>query len=128
MKTIARFQYPENAWLFQSFLRDQEIDAYVFDEHVIQWQWTLSDAIGGVRVVVPPRDVDEAVQLWREYQERINRAPSPLSIARGGWVGLLIGYYFGFYLVFGRRALTQPMENETVAADQTPEIPDQART
>lgn len=124
MKTIARFQYPENAWLFQSFLRDQEIDAYVFDEHVIQWQWTLSDAIGGVRVVVPWRDVEEAQQLWGEYHERINRAPSPLSIARGGWLGLLIGYYFGFYLVFGRRPLTQPIEIEIGSSEQIPDIPD----
>jgi len=113
MYTIARFQYPEYAWLFQSYLRDRQIDAYVFDEHVVQWKWTLSDAIGGVRVVVPKQDIDEAVQLWKGYHERINQAPSPLSIARGGWLGLIIaGYLFGIYLVFGRRPLPATKDGE----------------
>lgn len=113
MRTIARFQYPEYAWLFQSYLRDQEIDAHVFDEHVVQWQWTLSDAIGGVRVVVPWRDAEAAAELWSGYHDRINRAPSPLSIARGGWAGLLIIYYlFGIFLIFGRRSLLQPRDQQ----------------
>lgn len=112
MHTIARFQFPENAWLFQSFLRDQEIDAFVFDEHLIQCQWTLSDAIGGVRVVVPRHDIEDAVRLWREYHDRINQNPSPLTIARGGWPLLVIGYLLGIYLVFGRRRLASPASAE----------------
>lgn len=124
MRTIARFQYPEYAWLFQSYLRDQEIDAYVFDEFMIQWQWTLSDAIGGVRVVVPPKDVEQAVELWRNYQERINRPPSPLTIARGGWLGILLGYFIGIYLVSGRRPLADPRPTADHASEEFPDIPD----
>lgn len=103
MHTIARFQYVENAWLFQSFLRNQDIEAFVFDEHVAQWQWTLSDAIGGVRVVVPAAHVDASVKLWQEYHERINRDPSPLTIARGGWMLGLFSILIGGFPIFGRR-------------------------
>lgn len=120
MHTIARFQFPENAWLFQSFLRDRNIEAHVFDEHLVQIQWTLSDAIGGVRVVVPSHNCEEAVELWRQYHDRINEAPCPLSIARGGWPLLLIGHLFlGFYLVFGRRQLAAG-----TAATASADIPD----
>jgi hypothetical protein len=120
MRTIARFQFPENAWLFRSFLRDREIDAHVFDEHVVQWQWTLSDAIGGVRVVVPLHDVEEACALWREYHDNLNRAPSILTIARGGWPLLVIGYFtLGVYLVFGRRKLHQAATPTDAASADT---------
>lgn len=118
MHTIARFQYPENAWLFQSFLRDRDIDAYVFDEYVAQWQWTLSDAIGGVRVVVPWRDVEEACELWRGYHDAINRAPSPLTIARGGWLLGILCCLTGAFPIFGRRPFPHPASaKETSSAD-----------
>ncbi len=118
MHTIARFQYPENAWLFQSFLRDRDLDAYVFDEHVVQVQWTLSDAIGGVRVVVPWRDVEEACELWLEYHEAINRAPSPRTIARGGWPLGIICCLIGGYPIFGRRPFPHPAAPaESTSAD-----------
>jgi hypothetical protein len=44
MITIARFQVPEDAYLFRSFLAHKGIPAHVFDDCVVQTAWYLSNA------------------------------------------------------------------------------------
>ncbi|MGE9270944.1 MAG: hypothetical protein ACQKBU_09100 [Verrucomicrobiales bacterium] len=105
MKTIASFELPESAWLFRNYLTVHDVDAYVFDEYIVQVRWDLSNAIGGVRVVVPPAQQEMAVQRWLEYRDRLYAPPSTASVVRGGLLGLIASYVLGVYPVFGRRVV-----------------------
>ena len=60
MKTIATFSTPEEAHLFRTRLESAGIPAYVQDEHFIQLDWLLSNAVGGVRVQIADDDLDDA--------------------------------------------------------------------
>ncbi len=56
MITIAKYSLPEQAHLARIKLEGQGIEAHVADENVIQWHWYLSNAIGGVRLLVAQED------------------------------------------------------------------------
>ncbi len=107
MHTIARFQTPEEAHLFRSFLEAREIPAYVFDEHMVQLCWHYSNAIGGVRVVVSGDDFEEASQALEEYRGAIRSGPSMVASVRGWPVVLLLSIFLGMpVLLFGRSRAT----------------------
>ena len=104
MVTVARFQTPEEAHLFRSFLGSRGIQAEVFDEHVVQLFWHYSNAIGGVRVVVAAEDEMDAAEAHREYLEVLRSEPREFSGARVWPVVLLLSIAFGApFLAFGRR-------------------------
>jgi hypothetical protein len=108
MITIARFQVPEDAHLFRAYLESRGISATVFDEHVVQLFWHYSNAIGGVRVVVPEEEVPEATAAHREYLEALNSAPREFSGARAWPLVLLLSLALGApFLAFGRRMLVK---------------------
>ena len=45
------------------------IDAYLFDEYMIQMDWLYSDAMGGVRLVVSDEMAESALKLLRSAEE-----------------------------------------------------------
>src|SRR3954464_9164202 len=63
METIATFSKPEDAHLLRMRLEAAGIEAFVQDENVIQMDWLLSNAVGGVRVQVGNDDVAAALDL-----------------------------------------------------------------
>ena len=65
MRTVARFDFPEYAHLARTLLADNEIEAFVFDENLIQLNWLYCYAIGGVRLVVDPGDHADAVRILK---------------------------------------------------------------
>lgn len=107
MKTIARFDAPENAYLFRAFLDARGVEASVLDEHVAQLCWHYRAATGGVRVVI--HDVDDlpaAEEARQEYFSTINAKPSVTSEVRWWPVVLLLSWMVGGpLLLFGRRAI-----------------------
>jgi hypothetical protein len=42
------------------------IDSYLFDEYIVQLQWTMSNAYGGVRLMVDEADVEAALKVLSE--------------------------------------------------------------
>ncbi len=108
MKTVARLQVPEEAYLVRSYLEAGGVPAQVFDEHVVQLFWTYSDAIGGVRVVVADQDEASALALLKERREAEARHPSQIPAARAWPMALLISICMGVpTLLFGRTYLSQ---------------------
>ena len=104
MNTIARFQVPEEAYLFCSYLDSHEIEAHVFDEHVVQMVWYYSDAIGGVRVVVPEEEEERATALLAEYREAMRQPSEQETVVRAWPVTLVISLFAGIpMLIFGRK-------------------------
>lgn len=106
MITVARFQLPEEAHLFRSYLESAEIEAHVFDEHVVQLFWHYSNAIGGVRVVVADEDEEVALAAYREYMDALQQEPRLMSVVRGWPVVVLLFFAMGIpALIFGRRPI-----------------------
>ena len=116
MRTIARFQVPEEAHLFRLFLETHDIPAYLWDENLVQTAWHYSDAIGGVRVVVSDPDCSEALLGYGEYTRTLNADPSPISVVRAWPLTLLLSWLVGApALVFGRRKV----KDTTLATGET---------
>jgi len=107
MQTIARFDAPEDAYLFRSFLDSRGIQASVLDEHVAQLCWHYRAATGGVRVVIhDEEDVSAAEVARQEYFQTINAQPSVTSEVRWWPIVLLLSWVVGGpLLLFGRRAI-----------------------
>ena len=106
MKTIARFQVPEDAYLLRGYLQSRGIGAHVFDEHVVQLFWHYSNAIGGVRVVVGEEDEAEATALCREYMQALKAEPVLVSYVKPWPLILMMALLIGPpALVFGKRVL-----------------------
>lgn len=107
MKTIARFDAPEDAYLFRSFLDSRGVDSSVLDEHVAQLFWQYRAATGGVRVVIHDEDdLTAAEEARHEYFATINAKPSVTREVRWWPVVLLLSWVVGGpLLLFGRRAI-----------------------
>lgn len=63
MTTIATFNKPEEAHLLRMRLEAGGIAAFLLDENLVQIDWLLANAIGGVRVQVADEDVAAAHEL-----------------------------------------------------------------
>jgi hypothetical protein len=63
--SIATFAKPEEAHLGRLRLERDGIPAYVADEHVLQLDWALTNAVGGVRLMVSEDNVEEALAVLK---------------------------------------------------------------
>jgi len=65
MKTVATFTKVEDAHVLRAQLEGSGIEAFVTDEHIVQQDWLLSNAVGGVKVNVADDDFLEARELYQ---------------------------------------------------------------
>jgi len=56
----AAFTSVHEAHLARSVLEAAGIEAAIADEHLVSMTWTYSNAVGGVKVLVPPHRLEEA--------------------------------------------------------------------
>jgi len=107
MRTLARFDAPEDAYLLRSFLASRGIHSTVLDEHVAQLFWHYRQATGGVRVVIDgEEDWSGAEDACREYME--NRSKDAVVVPPARWwpIVLLLSWALGGpLLLFGRKNL-----------------------
>ncbi len=105
METIARFDAPEDAYLFRAFLGSRGISASLLDENFSQLFWVYRFASGGVRVVLDDsEDIADAMEAHGEYFAAINARPSLVTEVRGWPLVLALSWIFGAPLpIFGRR-------------------------
>jgi len=64
--TVAAYSKAEEAYLAASLLESCEIPVFVKDAHTVQMYWFYSNAIGGVKVQVPPEHLEEAKKILGE--------------------------------------------------------------
>ena len=62
-RAIATFQTPHLAHLAKSRLASEDIHSVVRDEYIVTMNWLLSNAIGGVKLLVGEKDVEESIRL-----------------------------------------------------------------
>ena len=63
MITIARYWLPMEAHIDRARLEAAGINAFVADEHTINMNWLHSNAMGGVRLMVPADRIEEAKEI-----------------------------------------------------------------
>lgn len=105
MMTLARFDAPEDAYLFKAYLGAQGISASILDEHVSQLFWHYRLASGGTRVVLDDADqLPEAQEAHDSYFKRLNEGEPLVTKVRWWPVVLLLSWAVGGpFLLFGRR-------------------------
>jgi hypothetical protein len=70
--TIKTFDNFVTANFARQKLEEQEISCYLADEYTITIQWVLSNAIGGIKLMVPKDDVNKAIQILNEEPGQVN--------------------------------------------------------
>ncbi|HHX34695.1 MAG TPA: DUF2007 domain-containing protein [Gammaproteobacteria bacterium] len=60
---IARFSFPYEAQIARASLDAAGIPAFIADEHTVNMNWLYSNALGGVRLLVPRQHAQEAKAL-----------------------------------------------------------------
>jgi hypothetical protein len=63
--TVASFSQPVEAHLARAQLESEGIPCVVGNEHLVRVDWFLSNAVGGVKVLVPRSEVDRARDVLR---------------------------------------------------------------
>lgn len=66
--TIATYAYPGEADLKRMLLDQHGIQSLIMDGEVMNLSWFLSNAMGGVKLVVARRDAQRALQLFEEHE------------------------------------------------------------
>jgi len=88
LKIILTFTYPHEAHLVKTKLESEGIDVFIQDELTVQANNFLSNAIGGVKLLVWEQDYDRALRILIEsgqikeqkHKERETRIPVKLII------------------------------------------------
>jgi len=60
---VASFSFPHEAQIARASLESAGIPAFIADEHTISMQWLYSNALGGVKVLVPVEYAEEAKSI-----------------------------------------------------------------
>ena len=69
MKVVATYREAYLAHLARGQLEAEGLPAIVTDEHLVNANWVLSNAIGGVKVQVADADFERASQLLQPTEE-----------------------------------------------------------
>jgi hypothetical protein len=68
LETVASFETPVEAQIVCALLHSAGIQAEVADLNLVSMNWTMSLAVGGVKVQVAPEDAEEAGRLVAAYR------------------------------------------------------------
>jgi DNA-directed RNA polymerase subunit RPC12/RpoP len=111
--TIATYDDYLTANFDRQKLDEHEIDCYLADENTIAIQWTLMNALGGIKLRVSQEQAEEALRIINEKEEGIqadfkleekkddlkcpicssnNTGTEKYSKSIAGWTWLLLGF------------------------------------
>jgi hypothetical protein len=68
IETVASFQDPVEAQIVRALLESAGIAAIVADLNLVTLDWPMAQALGGVKLQVPHKDVPEALGLIAAYR------------------------------------------------------------
>lgn len=68
--TVARYETSIKAHIVKAHLEGQGLVCFIFDEHLIDMNPLYSNAIGGVKIKVRRRDLEEAAGLVQALEEK----------------------------------------------------------
>jgi rubredoxin len=82
MITLAQLSKPEEAHLLRLRLEAGGVPAFVQDENVVNLNWLLSNAVGGVRVQIFEGDLEAAKEILAEPP--LDETPTRIECPRCG--------------------------------------------
>lgn len=76
---VRAYTHVHEAHLARSVLEATGIQAFIANEHLVSMAWTYSNAIGGVQVVVPEEQAEEAARILQSVAGPLDGplAPGP---------------------------------------------------
>ena len=75
---IASFSYPHEAHIAKASLEAADIPAFITDEHTINMQWLYSNALGGVRLLVPRGyEIEAKALISKDFSENLKAEVEP---------------------------------------------------
>lgn len=77
MRTVARYETPEEAHLARIRLGFHGLESFLQDEYLVQLDWLYSNAVGGVRLQVGDENVNEALAILKQPPEEIEESSFP---------------------------------------------------
>ncbi|MUH36535.1 DUF2007 domain-containing protein [Zobellia amurskyensis] len=66
--TIASFEYPSDVQILKGKLESEGIPVFLKDEHTLNSDPMISNAIGGVKVQVYTEDKEKAIEIYNEIR------------------------------------------------------------
>lgn len=100
---VASFSQPVEAHLARTKLESEGIPCVVQDEHLVRVDWLLSNAVGGVKVMVPAWDAEAARDVLRPRPRLVRRAEAG-EPADGEMICPRCRSYDVYYIRYSRRA------------------------
>jgi hypothetical protein len=70
--TLATFDNAIKAELARAALAEAGIESQLGDESLVTNYWLLSEAVGGVKLVIKQSDADRAVAVFKGIEEHLN--------------------------------------------------------
>lgn len=77
MNNLVKFKFYETALQanrYKQILAENGINSFIANEQLIQSDWLLSQAVGGIQLQVFEKDFHEAEKILKEYNENENFA------------------------------------------------------
>ncbi len=72
LQQVATFSFPFEAHIAKASLDAAGIPSFIADEHTINMQWLYSNALGGIRLLVPTDHLSEARELLaQDYSQNL---------------------------------------------------------
>ncbi len=89
---VASFSFPHEAQIARASLESAGIPAFIADEHTINMQWLYSNALGGVKVLVPMEYVEDAKNILNtDYSAEVETQCGTDAMACPGCGGNNVG-------------------------------------
>ena len=80
IRTVSTYTTATEAYIAKGRLQAEGIPAYIADEHYIGAQWTISQALGGVRLQVPTSLESQALKIISEIEQGSYQVPLPKKL------------------------------------------------
>ena len=78
--TIATYTTPLEAELVRGRLEDEGVETFMADSEIVTVDWTMSNAIGGVKVKVFTEDADRALAILAEPVGELEDYEAPTEV------------------------------------------------
>jgi hypothetical protein len=80
---IASFSFPHEANIAKASLEAANIPASIADEHMINMDWLMSDALGGVRLFVPVQfEVEARALIEQDYSYLVEQEFEGIAVEK----------------------------------------------
>jgi hypothetical protein len=79
--TISTYDDPVSASVALNYVKEAGLNAVLSDENTVAMDWLLSNAIGGIKLQVSPKDAEAAARLIEEHEQLKEIEARPVAVS-----------------------------------------------